>query len=118
MNDIGRSKADRRHVLCPHCDVRISISKRLFREDLQCSRCQTPLYVSVNYSRTLVLLSALISFVLLWCARVRFFWLLVLLLPLIALVLSVLVRIAPFVVRPRLYVGEPPSVFTKLNLTR
>src|SRR6266704_1744049 len=104
-----------RDVCCPHCDARISISKRIFREDLQCSRCQTPLHVSVNYSRALGLLSGLLSFVLLWVVGIRNLWLLLLFLPFGFLILTVVVRVAPFIVHPRLYVGKP-SFFVKLGL--
>jgi hypothetical protein len=91
------------------------ISKLLFRQDLQCSRCQTPLYVPANYSRALVLLSGLISLTLLWAVGIRNLWLFVLFLPLALPILTVVVRVVPFIVHPRLEVGKP-SVFAKLDL--
>ena len=115
MNDVRGSKVGAGYVCCPHCGARISISNLLFREDFHCNRCQTPLHVSVNYSRILVLLSALISFLLLWAAGIQYLWLLLLSLPLGFLILTVVVRVVPLVVHPPLYVGKP-SVFTKLDL--
>lgn len=116
INDMAKSKVESRYVCCPSCGARMSISKLFFREDFQCSRCQIPLHVSVTYSRVLVLLSGLISFVLLWALGIRNFWLFLLFLPLGFPILTVVVRIAPFVMRPHLlYVGKP-SVFTKLDL--
>lgn len=115
MNNVRRPKVDSRSVCCPNCGAGMPISKLFFREDFHCSRCQTPLYVSVSYSRVLVLLSQLISFALLWAVGIGYFWLLLLVLPLGFFILSVVVRVAPFIAHPRLHVGKP-SVFTKLDL--
>jgi hypothetical protein len=91
------------------------ISKLFFREEFQCSGCHTPLHASVNYSRALVLLSGLASLALLWAVGMRNFWLFLLLLPVGFAILTIVVRVAPVLIRPRLYVGKP-SAFTKLDL--
>ena len=114
-NQGTRDEPPARYVCCPHCGARMPISRLFFRDDLQCSRCQTPLYVSVNYSRALVLLSGLISFVLLWAVGIRNIWLFLLFLPLGFPILTVMVRVAPILVYPRLYTGKP-STITKLDL--
>jgi hypothetical protein len=92
------------------------LSKLLFREDFRCIQCQVPLHVSIAYSRVLVLLSALGSLALLWELGIRDLWLFLFCLPLGFLVLTLIVRAAPFVLPPRLYVGKPSSI-TKLDLS-
>lgn len=109
------STTERGYVSCPHCYARLAISKSLFREDLRCNHCQTRLHVSVNYSRALIIFSAVISIVLLWAAGIRDLWLIVLYLPLGFVIGTVLVRTVPFIVRPPLRVGEP-DLFIRLNL--
>lgn len=109
------SKTEPGYVSCPSCSAQLPISKSLFRQDLRCSRCQTRLHVSVNYSRALILLSAGLSLVLLWAAGIRNLWLFVLYLPLGFTIATVVVRIAPFIVRPPLRVGEP-GFFVRLDL--
>jgi len=91
------------------------ISKLVFREDFRCVRCQTPLYVSVGYSRVLAVLCELISLVVLWTLGIGYVWLLLLFLPLSFVLMTVAVRVVPFIVRPRLYVGKR-STFVKLDL--
>jgi hypothetical protein len=107
---------EKRGVRCPQCGRRMPLSKLLFREDFRCIRCQVPLYVSVAYSRVLVLLSALASLVLLWELGIRDLRLFLFYLPVGFLILTLMVRVAPFVVPPHLYVGKP-SVITKLDLS-
>jgi|HubBroStandDraft_6_1064221.scaffolds.fasta_scaffold835822_2 hypothetical protein len=101
-------------VRCPECHGQTPCSKLLFREDFRCIRCQVPLHVSLTYSRALVLLSALTSAVLLWAVGIRDLRLFLFYFPLGFLILTAMVRIAPFVVPPRLYVGKPgnPAVLT------
>jgi len=79
-------------------------------------RVSGPLHVSVAYPRVLVLLSALASLVLLWKLGIRDLRLFLFYLPLGALIMTLMVRVAPFVLPPRLYVGKPPSFITKLDL--
>jgi hypothetical protein len=109
------SKTERGRVFCPRCAAPLSISKSLFRQGLRCSGCQTKLHVSVVYSRTLVFLSAVVSLGLLWIAGIRNLWLFVLYLPVGAVILSVAVRVVPFIVRPPLCIGQP-TVFVELDL--
>jgi hypothetical protein len=107
---------ERPGVRCPQCGRRMPLSKLLFREDFRCIGCQVPLHISVAYSRVLVLLSALASLVLLWELGVRDLRLFLFYLPIGFLILTIMVRVAPFFVRPRLYVGKP-SAITKLDLS-
>jgi uncharacterized paraquat-inducible protein A len=108
---------ERRGVSCPQCGRRMPLSKLLFREEFQCIGCQVPLHVSVAYSRVLVLVSAFTSLVLLWAFGIRDIRLFFFYLPLGFFILTLMVRVAPFLVPPRLYVGKPPSAITKLDLS-
>jgi hypothetical protein len=108
--------SERRGVRCPQCGRRMPLSKLIFRENFRCIRCHVPLHVSVAYSRVLVVLSAVVSLALLWGVGIRNLWLFVLLLPLGFLILTLMVRAAPFVVSPRLNVGKPTAM-TKLDLS-
>jgi hypothetical protein len=110
------SAKERRGVTCPQCGRGMPLSKALFREDFRCILCQVPLYVSVAYSRTLVLLSMITSLALLWTLGIRNL-LLLLFLPLGFVVLTIMVRLAPLVVSPRVYMGKP-STMTKLDLSK
>jgi hypothetical protein len=58
------------------------------------------------------------SLVLLWELGIRDLRLFLFYLPLGFLILTLMVRVAPFLVPPRLYVGKPPSAITKLDLSR
>jgi|SRR5260370_15146427 len=107
---------EKRGVRCPQCGRRMPLSKLLFREDFRCIRCQVQLHVSVAYSRVLVLLSALTSLAVLWGLGIRDLRLFLFYLPLGFVILTVVVRVAPVVVPPRLYVGKP-SVITELDLS-
>jgi len=83
---------------CPSCNDRIAASKVIFREESRCPQCGSALHVSGAYGRALVLLSLVIGFFLVWIVGVRdmvhfcLFWL-----PTAFLVLTVVVRVAPFV---------------------
>jgi hypothetical protein len=103
-------------VWCPQCGGRVPLSMLLFRRDSRCIRCRVPVHVSPMYSRVLVLLSAFASIVLLWELGVRDLRLLLFYLPVGFLILTVMVRVAPFVVAPRLYVGEVSGT-TRLHLS-
>jgi hypothetical protein len=63
-----------------------------------------------------ILLSAATSFVLLWELGIRDIRLFFLFLPLAYFILTLFVRVAPFVLPPRLYAGKPQSVITNLDL--
>jgi hypothetical protein len=102
----------RSFVRCPQCSGRVHISMLLFRKDSRCIRCRVPLHVSPAYSRALVLLSAFTSIVLLWELGIRDLRFFLFYLPVGFLVLTIMVRVAPFVVAPRLYVGKLTATTT------
>ena len=106
-----------RGVRCPQCGRRIPPAKLIFRGDFQCIGCQVPLHVSVAYPRVLVLLSIFTSLAVWWIFGIRDLRLFLFYLPLGFLILTVIARVALFAVPPRLYVGKPPSVITKLDLS-
>jgi hypothetical protein len=117
MSAMPVASKEKRGVRCPQCGRRMPLSKSLFREDFHCIQCHVPLHVSAAYSRVLVLLSAFSSLVLLWELGIRDARLLLFCLPLGFIIMMVMVRTAPFVVPPRLYLGKQPSAITKLDLS-
>jgi hypothetical protein len=72
--------------------------------------------VSPTYSRVLALLSILASLAVLWELGIHDLRLFFFFLPLAYFILTLMVRVAPFVVPPRLYAGKP-SVITKLDFS-
>ena len=102
---------------CPACGDPVDAIDRLFRKDFHCEQCQTALHISATYCRTLWFLSVAIAFALLWVSgkrdtlRVSLF-----LLPTAFLILTIVVRIAPFLVAPALIAGEAPGNITTLGL--
>jgi hypothetical protein len=117
---------DKTSVACPICSHRAEISRSIFRSDFQCQHCRAPLQVSQVYWRVLGLLSVLAGYVLAWeigirgprlCGIIPWGFLL-LWAPIGFIVLMLLVRIAPFVVKPTLIPRRPfESHVTTLNLT-
>jgi hypothetical protein len=115
----------RRTVPCPACSKALEVSRLVFLLDFACCHCGVALKVSLLYSRSLVGLSVLLGYALAWEAS-RIFppsflfgiptLFLVLWVPLGYLSGVVLVRVAPFLVTPKL-VLEWPSEFTTLSLT-
>ena len=112
---------------CPICSHPVEISKKVFAADFQCGHCGAPLRVSTLYGRTLGLIGVLLGYSLAWKLgngnMVVFFWgvtwrFLLLCLPLSFLVLSFLVRIAPYLVKPTLVLRRTfESHLTTLNLS-
>lgn len=112
---------------CPICSHPVEISKKVFAADFQCGHCGAPLRVSTLYMRTLVLTGLLLGYSLAWKmgtgSMVVFFWgitwrFLLLCLPLSFLILSFLVRIAPYLVKPPLVLRHNfESPFTTLRLS-
>ena len=100
---------------CPQCNGKIPVSKSLFREGFRCPRCDVPLRVATVYSRVLVVLSAAASFIVLWELGLRDLRIFLLCLPVGVLILTVLVRVAPFLVAPRLDLGSSDRA-TSLDL--
>jgi hypothetical protein len=116
---------DRGFVTCPECSSAIQISQSVFRVD-RCPHCSAELQVSTLYARMVALSGCLLGCSLAWEVgsfgpRSCFFgipWLFFpLCIPFTFLVLSVLFRIAPFVVRPTLILRSPRNQHTTLNLS-
>ena len=104
----------RTRLRCPSCHTRVAASKFVFREKgARCARCGNVLRVSSAYARGLVILSMMIGFLFLWIAGVRnpvrfcLFWT-----PAWLLILTVAVRVAPFLLPPTLVTREPGHVTT------
>ena len=87
---------------CPRCDGPIPVSTKSVRKGNRCAQCGSELRVSEIYSRVLSVASMLLGAIVLWVIHVRnvsfFFWVF----PAWLAVLSVLVRIVPHVLPPRL----------------
>jgi hypothetical protein len=115
----------RRTMSCPACSKALEVSRFVFLRNFACRHCGVALKVSLSYLRTLVGLSVLLGYTLAWEAS-RVFppsylfgiptLFLVLWMPIGYLCLIVLVRVVPFLAKPKL-VLEWPSEFTSLNLT-
>src|SRR5438270_5365359 len=117
--------ANSKSVECPACSGALEISRSVFRSDFRCPHCGAALEVSVLYTRFIVLLSLILACPPAWEIGILgprscffgipwgfyLFWL-----PLGFLILTVLVRIAPSLVRPTLVVRRPHH-FMALNLT-
>ncbi len=113
-------------VECPACSLAVTISRSVFRLDFHCPHCGAALKAAPIYLRILVLLSVLIGYVLAWgigiygpraCFGVPWgfylFWM-----PIGFLVLSLLVRVAPYVVCPPLVLRHPfDSHLTTMHLS-
>lgn len=105
----------RKSLTCPVCNRQVDESKRIFRRDLRCKQCGSAIRVSTGYIRTLCFVSIVVGFILLWAAGKRdTVQLSMLLLPTAFVVLTITVRIAPYVVRPTLVAGEPQTHVTTL----
>jgi hypothetical protein len=113
-------------VPCPTCSIPVEISRSVFRLDFQCPHCGAALRVSLFYLRVLGVFSVLAGYVLAWeigihgpraCFGIPWgFYLLWM--PIGFLVLMLLVRIAPFLVKPTLVPRSPFDVYlTSLNLS-
>jgi hypothetical protein len=119
---------DRGSVGCPACSSPIGVSRSVFRLDFRCPHCGEALKVLPLYNQLLVWLGILLGFALAWETGTRgpvallfgvprgFF---LLCLPLTILVLTVLFRVAPFLIRPTLALPRfLDNHFTTLNLMR
>ena len=115
----------RRTLPCPACSKSLELSRLVFLPNFTCRHCGVALKVSLPYSRSLGVLSVLLGYALAWEGSKIFppsylfgipTLFLLLWAPIGYLFLIVLVRVAPFLVKPRL-VREWPSEFTKLGLT-
>jgi hypothetical protein len=117
---------DRKSVACPVCTGAVEISKSLFGLDFRCPHCGAGLKVSPLYGRILALFSVLIGYALAWkigtygpraCFGIPWgFYLLWI--PIGFVVLSLLIRIVPFLVRPTLVPRQRfESHLTTMNLS-
>jgi hypothetical protein len=115
---------DRGSVACPACSCPVEMTRSVFRSDFRCPHCGVALSASPLYVRFLALLSLLLGIALAWEIGSRgprncflgIPWTVFLLyLPLGFIVLTLLIRIAPFVMRPALVLRRPNHV-TTLNL--
>lgn len=116
---------DYKSIACPACSSPVALTRSVFRSDFRCPHCDAELVVSPLYTRLLVLLSVLFGYALAWeigslGPRSCFFnipwWFFVLWIPIGFLVLTLLVRVAPFIVRPALVLRQSNHT-TTLNLT-
>ncbi len=111
--------------ICPSCSGAIAVSKSLFSLDLRCPTCSVALRVAKRYTRTLVILSLVVAFALSWqigglreCVFGIVPWAaLIFYVPVGFLILIVLVRFAPLLVRPSLELRPKHEGITVLNLT-
>jgi hypothetical protein len=117
---------DRGSVPCLACSIPVEISRSVFGLDFKCPHCGEALQVSPLYGRILVAFSVLVGYALAWeigsygpraCFGIPWgFYLLWM--PIGFLVLSLLIRIAPFGVKPALVLRPPFAVcLTSLNLS-
>ena len=106
-----------------HAPQHIGVSQ-ILRPDFRCSHCGAALQLPVWQLRSLVLFSLVIGFVLTWQLGGPRDWVfglipwaaLLLYLPVGFLILTVLVRTVPFLVRPTLVLRPPHAHMTTLNL--
>lgn len=113
-------------VACPVCLRRVEVSLSIFRSDFQCKSCGAPLEVSLIYWRMLGLISVLAGYALAWGIGIRgprlcgiIPWgFLLLWMPIGFLVLMLLIRIAPYLVRPSIVLRRQfESYLTTLDLS-
>jgi len=111
---------------CPICLHELPISKAVFSADFRCERCGSRLEVSTLYWRILGLLSVVSGYILAWeigihgprlCGVIPWGFLL-LWMPIGFLALMLLVRIAPYLVKPTFVKRRTfESHLTMLNLS-
>lgn len=110
-------------MTCPNCKSNITWDRRAFRRGFTCYQCGSEISVSEAYSRTLVLISLLVGFGLVWLpvfqghgaaflqSCVGFIALLALGFPVAGGVLFLLVRLAPVVVSPPMVIRHSGPVY-------
>ena len=107
-----------RRVQCPQCFGPIPVSKAIFRRDNQCIHCGVKLQVAPICSRVLSVLSMVIGVCLMWEFGGNVFNIFVFAFPMWFLVLFVMVRIAPYIVPPRLELRDCSGFITLGSLNR
>src|SRR6266446_1792549 len=101
----------KRGLHCPLCHNNVAASRLVFYPGLRCVRCGSILRVPTGYVRTLVLLSFVIGFFLVWAAGVTNTVLFSLLwLPIGFLIGTLVVPAALHVLPPKLVTGDPGQV--------
>jgi hypothetical protein len=110
---------------CPACSKAVVVSRLIFLPNFACPHCGAAIKFSLLYGRSLVILACLLGYALAWevsriCPPAYLFGIpalfLLLWIPIGYLTLTVLVRVVPFFIRPKL-VLEWPSEFATLSLT-
>ncbi len=104
-------------IQCPRCLVSIVVPKSIYRTGGRCTECGTELRVSPTYERVLSALSMSAGVVLLWVVHVRVLAFFVFVVPMWLVVLSVMVRVVPYFVPPRLELRGSPEAVLTLGLT-
>jgi hypothetical protein len=109
-------------MTCPNCQSTIPWDRRAARRGFFCRRCGSEIRVSEGYARTMVLISLIIGFGLVWLpvfqghgaaflwSCVGFIALLALGFPVAGAILFLLVRLAPIVISPPLVARHFGSV--------
>lgn len=106
----------RRQLKCPSCHNTITASKLIFVQGLPCGNCGSILRASKAYLQTLVLLSCVLGFFLVWAAGIRSIVLISLLgLPTGFLLATIAVPIALWLIPPALVTSEVEHL-TRLGL--
>ena len=111
---------------CPNCSTRLGFNKQVLRKNFACPHCQATLFVSEAYDRSLVSVSLLLAFGLLWALGIpriasgygciAYSISLALGFPIAFLFLMAIVRTVPYVVPPRLVLQHNSYIIT-MNLT-
>jgi DNA-directed RNA polymerase subunit RPC12/RpoP len=110
-------------MLCPNCKSEVAFDKHLFR-GMACEQCGSTLFVSVTYTRMLVVIALLSTEASLWVGQARklfypalgvpfgFLASVCLGFPIAFLVLTVMVRTIPYRLPPVLVLRNPTTVTT------
>ena len=107
-----------RKVQCPQCFGTIQVSKAILGRNSQCIHCGAKLQVAPMYWRVLSLLCMVIGVCLMWKYGVPIFSIFVFAFPMWFLVLSVMVRVVPYIVSPRLELRDSSGFTTLGSLNR
>jgi predicted RNA-binding Zn-ribbon protein involved in translation (DUF1610 family) len=123
---VTKMMVNHKSVACPVCSVAIELSRSVFLLDFRCPHCGAALKVATLYMRIQVIFSGLVGYILAWkigiygpraCGGIPWgFYLLGL--PIGFLVLWILSRTVPFLVRPTLVPRQRfESHLTTMNLS-
>lgn len=112
-------------VKCPACRNPVAVSRSMWRSDYRCPHCGVSLQIANWYARLVVLISLAIGLALTWqfggpreCIFGVIPWVVLLFWPPVAfLILTVLIRVMPYVICPALAVRSADHGVTSLNLT-